>query len=665
MLKYILPVLFALLISGYYNYRTQPEIPVSRRWLLFSLRFLSLAVLLTLLLNPILYYTQRKELTPRVILLEDSSESMSLKHGASAKSSYLKPLSDKLQARFEEAGYEVESHNFAAGLAGEKNNSLLAKALDDLAKSKKLNNPEAIILASDGWLRDESLAAVSRLGCPFYVLADTVTVLIPDLEVSSVRSNRYAYRGEPNTIRAEFMAHNYSGPATARLIIGNKAISSQSVKLEAGRISSLDFTHRFNQTGFFSWKVELSPLNSETRLSNNNYPGAIEVLSDKERILLISDKPAWDNKFTLDAIAANPRWEAISYLNRDKRLYSGETPVSKLSADNLAALIIINNGNLSLDGNTANFINSAQAKGVGLLYQGLPIAELALSLPLQRSNILSSYQGFLNPSPAANAYPMLSPLSSSVKDLPPIDYYYVSASPGAEVLATLNNPQNSPAIAVKSGSGSRSLAFATLNLWRWQLQSSEEGYNKLISSCLTWLSNKSTSAYSAIYNNSYFSGEEIRIRLRSEDDIRQSKLDANPRIRILDKNNKEVLADYLTRDGEEYSFLADLKEPGTYSFVISDKESGQSTKGRFELSDNSLESRDFGYNLPLLAWFASDTNGKLLTKSNIDGFSPLPAQAQKQVSRREIALYKKWYFLSLFILTFCLELYFRRRWGLL
>lgn len=665
MLKYVLTVLFALLISGYYNYRSQPEIPVSRRWLLFVLRFVSLSILLTLLLNPILYYTLHREKTPQIILLQDTSESMNLIHGKTAKAANLKPLSERLAKRFQDAGYEVSSFAFAGGLEGKKSSTLLAKTLDDLASAKKLNNPEGIILASDGWLRDESLATVSRLGSPFYILADSTNIPVPDLEVTSVRSNRYAYRGEPNTIRAEFVSRDYSGSATARLLIGDKPISTQAVKLEDGRASTVDFTHRFNQTGFYKWRVELSPLGNESRLSNNSFPGAIEVLADKERILLISDKPAWDNKFTLDAIAANPRWEATSYQNRDGRLFNGETQVNRLAAENLAAMIIINNGNLKLDNATANFINSNFNKGIGLLYQGLPVPELASSLPLLRSNVLTSYQGFVNPTAQASGYPMLSSLAAGAKDVPPLDYYYVSASPGAEVLATINNPQNSPAIAVKSTGGGRSLAFATLNLWRWQLLSGEEGYNKLISSCLTWLGNKSTGSYSAIYNNSYFRGEEIKIRLRSEDEIRQSKLDANPRIRILDKDNKEVQADYMNRDGDEYSFAVDLKEPGTYSFEISDKESGQSTKGRFELSESSLESRDFGYNLPLLSWLASETNGKLIYPSILESFSPLPAKPQEEVSRREVALYKKWYILSLFILTFCMELYFRRRWGLL
>jgi len=32
---------------------------------------------------------------------------------------------------------------------------------------------------------------------------------------------------------------------------------------------------------------------------------------------------------------------------------------------------------------------------------------------------------------------------------------------------------------------------------------------------------------------------------------------------------------------------------------------------------------------------------------------------------KDIPLYRKWYVLTLFIVAFCLELFFRRRWGLL
>ncbi|MEN6445835.1 MAG: hypothetical protein ABFC98_07310 [Candidatus Cloacimonas sp.] len=665
MLKYILIVLFSLLISGYMNYQTNPEIAKKRRGVLFLLRFISLSLLLMLLLSPILYYTQHKNISPRILVLEDNSKSMELKHNSVTKAQHLKPLMQNIENKFSDSKYEVIHKTFANGLEGDANTTLLAPTLKELSKQKNLQNLEGIVLASDGWLRDESLSSVQQLGCPFYVLADSTVNPTPDIAIANVRYNRYAYRNEPNTIRAEISAQNYSGNAEIRFSLADKIISRQKVKLENGVTTSIDFTHRFNSIGFFPWKVEVLPLQGESQINNNIFPGAMEVLSEKQRIVLISDKPAWDNKFTLDAIATNARWTAESYLNRNGHLFSGETLVNKLDTNNLAAIIIINNGMLNLNTATAAFIHNAFMKGIGILYQGFPVSELADILPIQKSNITATYQGFLVPTPAAANYPMINSLTLNAKEIPPLDYYYVTASPGTEILATINNPQNSPAIVVQTIGTAHSIAFATLNLWRWQMQSGEEGYTKLISNCLTWLSNKSTGAYTAIYNNSYFQGEEIRIRLRNENEIRQSRLNANPQIRIMDKDKKEVFSDFLKREKDDYIINLQLSEPGTYSFEIADKESGNSTKGKFMVSDTSIETRDYGYNLSLLSWLANETGGKLLFNTNLESFHPVPAKTIAQISRKEIPLYKRWYVIALFIFTFCLELFFRRRWGLL
>lgn len=665
MIKYIIIVLFSLLISGYYNYHSRPEISVSRRVLLFLLRFVSLSILLLLLISPIFYYTQRRQLKPVLVVLQDNSASMDLPHGKQSKTKALEPAMLSLVSRYRDAGYAVITHRFANGLEGDKQSSLLGKALTELKGSKELKNLSTILISSDGWLHDESLEPVSQLGQPLIVLADSSSNPYPDLQVTKVQAGRYAWRNEPSSMRAEFMAENYDGPALARLYIGDRLISSQNLNLKSGQLSSLDFTHRFNQTGFFPWRVELSPLGNESRLGNNSYPGAIEVLTEKQRIALISDKPAWDNKFTLDAISANPRWTVESYLNREGRIYGKNNQLVSLQTDNLAAWVIVNNGSLKLDTATANTISSSVQKGVGLLYQGLPVPELSAVNPLQRSNVVSSYQGFINPSAAAVNYPMLEPLSAEVQNIPPVDYYYVTAAPGAEILATINNPQASPAIVVNTTAGMRTLGFSTLNLWRWQMQSGDDNYKKMITNCLTWLCSRSTGGFSAIYNPSYFLGEEIRIGLRVEDDIHQTRLNVSPRIRILDAGNQEVVSDFLTRDGEEYRFSTFLDKPGTYSFEISDPETKKTAKGRFILGESSLETRDYGYNLPLLSWLANETGGKMLFLSQADSLEIIPGEPLKQISRKELALYKKWWVLSLFILAFCIELYLRRRWGLL
>lgn len=260
---------------------------------------------------------------------------------------------------------------------------------------------------------------------------------------------------------------------------------------------------------------------------------------------------------------------------------------------------------------------------------------------------------------------MLNPLMQEVSKLPPLDYYYVNPAPSAEILGYINNPQKSPAIAILQKPQQRCLSLSFLNLWRWQMQSPESAYQQMIVNILTWLSNKTLGAYSAIYKSSYLAGEKIRIRLRAEDDIRLSDLDKKPQISIFDQDGTEIIADYMIREADEYSFETDLDTPGNYQFVIREPDTDEKTSGSFAVAEQAVEQQDFDFNLPLLAYLTSSSRGKLLFLQEAQEYQPLPATPITKIERKELALYKKWYIIALFILSFCLELYWRRRWGLL
>ncbi len=619
-----------------------------------------------MLISPILYYLRSLAEKQQVLVLTDVSSSMDLKGASGSKKNWLREHGRELAEKFATAGYELHRYEFATGLEADKDNTLLAPALAGLAKKHDFSRVKGIMLLSDGWLRDESLQQVKQLGSPFFAIADTTLPQKSDLSVVRTITNRQAYRNEPTLIRAEVKADNYNGPAAVKLWLGNTLVGTKAVQLKNGVAANVDFTHRFGQTGFYPYKVEVSAAGiSERSQNNNSYPGAIDVLSDKQRIVILSDSPAWDNKFTVDAIAANPRWEVSHYRVQGGQAFAGDASAGNLTGENLAALVLINNGGLQLSGNVLNYVVSAHKRGVGILWQGLPVQELGGILPLQRANITSSYQGFLELSPAAAKYPMLSFDDSDLKEVPPLDYYYVTAGRGAEVLATIDNPQNSPAIAVGTAGSAKTLALAFLNLWKWQLQTAGGGYQKLLANSLTWLANTSQSGYEAIYNGSYFLGEEIDLRLRAQDDIRSLRLDLNPELKVTDASGQEVFRDFMTQSEGEYAARLGLDKAGSYSFQISDKVSGQKSAGRFNVADASIEARDFDFNLPLLSWLTSDTGGTLLDPGTLKEFQPLPAQTKILEQRADIPLYRKWWVLTAFVLAFCLELFFRRRWGLL
>lgn len=664
-MPFIVAGVFALLISGYLYFRTLPSLSKGRRALLFSLRSIGIYILLLLLLSPVLHFIHNRRELPEILILTDISESMDLRSGSGTKSDFFKPLLSSVEKSFIAAGYKTHRYSFADGLEGSRNNTQLTKTLQDIARQRELSRAEAIVLGSDGWLRDENLNFVNRIGIPFYVIADTTSSRDVDLAVVETLSNRYAYRNEPTLIKARLKSLNYDGNAMVNLYVDNAKVSGISTRMQAGMETEVDFSHRFPRTGFFNYRVEILPLEKEQRLGNNSFPGAIEVLAEKEKILIFTDSPAWDNKFILDAIATNPRWDSVSYLLRNRALFVGEKPATLNQAQTPSVMVIINNGNLAFDVTTLSYIKAMHKQGAGILFQGKPTPDLADIIPIQPSNITSSYQGFLQLNEAGKLHPAFTPLVEQLSKIPPLDYYYVTAKTGGQILGTLNNQQNSPAVVAVDAGGARSLALAFVNLWRWQMQGQQDGYQKFIVNTLTWLSNKALGSFSAIYKSTYLRGEEISLRLRAEDEIRVSALDKTPKIVVYDALGKELVQDYMTRSADEYTFTANLDKPGEYRFEISEADTGKKTGGRFQIAESSAEARDFDYNLPLLSYLASTSRGKLLSQSDVPGFVPMPAVARDTIQKQEFVLYKKWYILSLFILAFCLELFFRRRWGLL
>ncbi len=664
-MAFVFAAILAVLIAALLYYRARPRLSRGRMILLFALRFVALYILLIILLSPVLHFINKRNNAPQILVLKDESLSMDIpREGQSKTDALAKPLKDLLQ-KYREAGYEIHEYTFADGIDAERDNSLISKSLAQIGKKEDLSDMQAILLASDGWLRDEDFGIVTRLSIPIYALADTAQYTNGDLVIRELQANPYAYRNESTVIRAKVLASDYSGPAQAHLYLEQNRIGSQKLNLVANNEEIVEFVYRFPGLGFYNYRVELEPLDQEQRLGNNVYPGAIEVLAEKEAIVVFSDAPGWDNKFVLDAIATNSRWQSASYQVRNGIAYRGEEMAKLSENERPAVIVILNNGNLRLEQPLRRYIESALDRGAGLLYQGLALAEMADYLPLSRSNVLSPYQGFVQLNAAAEMYPMLSQLGLDQAKLPPLDYYYCNLAPGSELLGVMNNPQKSPAIAIKMRGKSRALAFSFLNLWRWQMQSDSSAYQKMVVNILTWLSNKALGSYSAIYKSSYMQGEEVVLRLRAEDDIRSRDLDNNPRISIYNAEGKLLEQDFMTRSGDEYRYESELNEVGNYRFEIREAENDKSSKGNFAISPISVEDRDFDFNLPLLNYLSGESRGKLISIEAVGSHEPLPLRIEEEILKREYNIYKQWYIIALFILTFGLELFFRRRWGLL
>jgi hypothetical protein len=666
MLAYIIAGVTALAVALVFYHRTSPELSRRQRIGLTAMRAAVIGLLFLFLLTPIIYYIRQYREKPEIILLKDVSASMQLKHPERPKSARLSDAYDKLRSEYQSAGYGVKEMVFADGLNGKPDNTYFIPALEQIKQLQGKAPLSGIILFSDGWFRDTDQRILKSYDFPVIAVADTARVLTADLLVSDLRHNRQGYRNELSLFETVLQAGNYKGSAKVSFLVNDKVIKEKTVSFQREQSITETFDHRFTQTGLQKLEIRISAQGlNEISLSNNNYFSAIDILNEKEKILLFTDAPNWDTKFFLDTIRDNTRLEANSYTLKSGVLFSGEERASIKSWDNINAVIIVNQGGLQVDNALAGNIINLVKRGTGLLYIGQPITQLAEVLPLGLSNIRSIYKGLIRPLPAAATYAAFNIPVDELNQIPPVDYYYLAPKAQAEVLAVMDNVQKSPAIAVSSASGGKVAAFAFLNLWRWQLQSKTQAYKSFASDVLTWMSNRQTGQLNALYEPGYYLDEPIEIKLTAIDDVRRARQNLSPRLSVYNAKNDSVFSDFMLQDKDEYRIKFRLNNPGEYRFRIADLTTNQSTSGRFMVSQQNLEARDLGYNLPLLGWISVQTGGRFLNADDALSYKPVKAAESERIEKREFPLYKKWYLICLFILMFCLELFFRRRWGLL
>lgn len=666
MLKYSLAVIVAIVFALFYYYRTKPELSAAKRWSLIILRIISTSLVILFLMTPIIYYIRKYKQKPVVIFLNDSSQSMTNQQDTQSKKAALDPSYRVLLQSYQDQGYVTKEYSFADGLKGKSNTTFIIPSIEKAIAENSQSPITSLVLWSDGWYRDPDLNLIKNLEIPVLAVADTVSQNQYDLEISNFRYNRKGYNKELNLFEADIKSIGYSGSASVLLYIDGKQCGAKTVSFKTDPIQTAVFDYRFSSTGLHKLEIRVSASGKdEVNLANNRYPGAIEILKDKEQIIIIADKPNWDGKFILDATRQNPRWQVQSYTLRNNILYQGEKPAEISTWDKVSVVVLINNGSLSMSANLANILKSRVNQGCGMLYFGQPLPELADILPLKSSNVKSVYQGLIRFLPAAGLYAAFQVAETDLSQIPPVDYYYQTLNPGAEMLATMDNSVGSPAIAIQKTAGGRVIGYACFNLWRWQMQSKSSAYQDFFSRQFQWLAGGDGSQFIAHYQPSYFQGESIEFRLAATNEIRQSAISLSPRLTIKDTGGKDVLSDFLVPKGDDYSLNLRLDKPGEYKFVIEDKATGKKTGGSFVVQNMNREERDLGYNLPLLNWIAGTTKGKLFTPTAAAAYRPIKANSSSKIEKKEFPLYRKWYMIGLFIMSFCLELFFRRRWGLL
>ncbi|MGM0578138.1 MAG: glutamine amidotransferase [Myxococcota bacterium] len=366
----VLVGVLAVLVLGltFYNYRRL--FPIWRRFLLLGLRAAVVVLLVAMFYQPALLEERVAEGRNLVVVLVDTSQSMSLPHGDEARMDlardFLRERGD-LWERLSESN-DVVFHAFGdevrdlpdprdeEGAAGEiratDRHTRILEALTRVRTRYRNHDLGAVLLLTDGIDTTPDGRRARPDAAAQAVLRDLDAPVVPftlpddgnlrDVSVAEVSYNNFAFVMNATSLEAVVKVHGYDkGQLTARLLENGREVSRRTVDLEPGRSEyplSFEFVPR--ELGKQVYAVTVSHLDDEVYGANNARQVIVKVIRDKIRVLQIVGQPSWDERFLRNHLKEDPNVDLISFfilINRNsyRPVGPGETSLIPFPAEEL------------------------------------------------------------------------------------------------------------------------------------------------------------------------------------------------------------------------------------------------------------------------------------------------------------------------------------------
>ena len=268
--------------------------------LLAACRAAAVALIAFFLLEPMVRILIREVRKPVVVIAHDGSSSLiAAGDTASIRHAYRDEL-DKLAASLGER-YDVRTFTYGQGitdgLAFDQKEGLtdISQVLREVYD--RFSGPDlgAVIIDGDGIFnrgRDPRLE-VDRLGVPVHTIALGDTTVRPDLILRSVEHNRIGYLGNELPLLVRVEAKHMGGNRTRIAILqGGKEITGKDL-LIAGHPAFVEvpFTIKAEKAGVQRYSAVLRPVQGEATEVNNRTDILIDVLDDRQKVLLLAAAP--------------------------------------------------------------------------------------------------------------------------------------------------------------------------------------------------------------------------------------------------------------------------------------------------------------------------------------------------------------------------------------
>ena len=312
-------LILGLFYAGFLYYRERHnDFPQHIRIILMAIRFLVVSFLAFLLLLPMVKKQSYKTEKPILVFAQDFSSSVLMsKDSTFYKTDYMdqyQSMIDKLDEQYQVVplgfGEDVNpgaDHEFDAQYTD------MGSMLEYVQNTFEKRNTGAVFIASDGIVNKgvDPYYRSENMTFPIHCIAMGDTTEKKEIRISSVRNNDIAYSGNKFPVEVNATAENAKGNTSLLQVIKDEQVLEKK-ELAIDR-EQWQYGHTFHfeaeEEGLQEYTIRVTSLEDEENTANNSRKVFINVLENKQRILILGKHPHPDMAAVRRAIETNPNYE--------------------------------------------------------------------------------------------------------------------------------------------------------------------------------------------------------------------------------------------------------------------------------------------------------------------------------------------------------------------
>ena len=676
-----LGALFTYLL--YRNSTYAKDLPKPLFYTVIGARFILISFLSFLLLGPMLKVITREVERPIVVVAVDRSKSMTNTKDSVSVIETVKNFLDKSNADLP-AEYDLKVLSFGDKVRENNNDAFTDKATDftslyDAIDIKFANrNVGAIVIASDGIYNEGSnpVYGPDRIKAPIYTLAFGDTTVRKDAAIAKVNINKVALLGNSFPIEVSIDAKQCAGNTISltvtedtSLVVFTKTISLASNDFRLNVPLFLDAKKK----GICRYRITINKLDGEVTYLNNTTDVFINVIENKQKVLILSSAPNPDIAALKNAIESSINYEVISLPVGD---FAG-----RVSDYNLCVL----HGLPARNNAASSIIDNLKNAGVPLwfiLSSNTDINTLNnLSAGIQVANNRGSMQDvYPSVSNGFSLFTFSELLTDKIKEWPPLTSPFGVYTTKAGASALLNQKigsivTNQPLMVFSEQGNYKSVVLGGEGLWRWRLadynsNGNHDLTNELILKTVQYLSVKDDkSPFKVNAKNAFKENEAVVFDAELYNESGQLTNVPEAKITITDQNKKQFPYVF-SRTEKAYTLNVGQFPVGKFTYKaevkLGDKLFNRS--GEFSVNALQLETVNTIANHQLLNSISVRSGGKMFLSSN---YQELINVLKKQEDLKPMSFTRKkmedmidfpWVFFVLILLA-ATEWFIRKRSG--